>query len=92
VNAVEHANTTLLHVQVKKIVLTFNPLGHFGHIEFPLPLFHPGFMEDIVDILKCVCFFCSRVLLDRKDPKYKRVSQIPNRATRIKQLKKLCKG
>ncbi len=38
--------------------------GHFGHIELAKPVFHVGFIAKMVKILRCVCFFCSKLLVD----------------------------
>ena len=35
--------------------------GHFGHIELHKPVFHVGFMNKILQVLRCVCFHCSKV-------------------------------
>ena len=36
-----------------------NCVGHPGHIELAFPLYHIGFLQSIVKILGCVCYFCS---------------------------------
>lgn len=38
--------------------------GHFGHIELAKPVFHIGFFTKSIKILRCVCFFCSKLLVD----------------------------
>lgn len=38
--------------------------GHFGHIELAKPVFHVGFISKIMKVLRCVCFFCSKLLVD----------------------------
>lgn len=38
--------------------------GHFGHIELAKPVFHVGYITKIMKILRCVCFFCSKLLVD----------------------------
>ena len=38
--------------------------GHFGHISLTKPVFHVCFMTKIVKIMRCVCFYCSRLLID----------------------------
>lgn len=38
--------------------------GHFGHIELAKPVFHIGFLVKTIKILRCVCFFCSKLLVD----------------------------
>nr|XP_043612911.1 DNA-directed RNA polymerase III subunit 1-like [Erigeron canadensis] len=37
--------------------------GHFGYLALALPVFNVGYLSHIVDILKCICKFCSRILL-----------------------------
>ena len=49
--------------------LEFCP-GHFGHFRLNLPIFHIGFFKKIIEILKCICKNCSRILLP-KEEKYK---------------------
>lgn len=38
--------------------------GHFGHIELAKPVFHVGYITKIMKVLRCVCFFCSKLLVD----------------------------
>lgn len=38
--------------------------GHFGYIELSKPVFHVGFMNMVLKVLRCVCFHCSRLLAD----------------------------
>lgn len=38
--------------------------GHFGHIELAKPVFHFGFMKTVLSVMRCVCFSCSKILLD----------------------------
>jgi hypothetical protein len=37
--------------------------GHFGHIELAKPVFHVGFIKQTIKILRCVCFYCSKLLV-----------------------------
>jgi DNA-directed RNA polymerase II subunit RPB1 len=43
--------------------------GHFGHIVLAKPCFYWHYLGTIKKILKCVCFRCSKILLDKSDPK-----------------------
>ncbi|EDV28888.1 uncharacterized protein TRIADDRAFT_49721 [Trichoplax adhaerens] len=43
--------------------------GHFGHIELARPVFHIGFLVKSIKILRCVCFYCSKLLIKKSDPK-----------------------
>jgi len=46
---------------------TFCP-GHFGHINLAKPVFYIQFFDIVRKILKCVCFRCSRLLMDPENP------------------------
>lgn len=46
-----------------------NCVGHSGHIELATPVYHAGFVPTIVKILRCVCFFCSKLLIPQDHPK-----------------------
>ena len=37
--------------------------GHFGHLELAKPVFHIGFLTKCIKILRCVCFYCSKMLV-----------------------------
>ena len=39
--------------------------GYFGHIELARPVFYIQFLKDVLKILKCVCFKCSALLLNK---------------------------
>ncbi|KAI0233692.1 DNA-directed RNA polymerase II subunit RPB1 [Lamellibrachia satsuma] len=47
--------------------------GHFGHIDLAKPVYHVGFLTKSIKILRCVCFFCSKLLVDANHPKIKDV-------------------
>lgn len=36
--------------------------GHFGHLQLAKPMYNIGFMSTILNILRCVCHYCSRLL------------------------------
>ncbi len=38
--------------------------GHFGHIELAKPVYHIGYLTKIIKVLRCVCFYCSKLLID----------------------------
>lgn len=38
--------------------------GHFGHIDLAKPVFHVGFVTKTIKILRCVCFYCSKLLVN----------------------------
>ena len=41
--------------------------GHFGSIMLNFPVLHPGYLDTILKLLRCVCFFCSSLLIPEKD-------------------------
>ncbi|KAG8374810.1 hypothetical protein BUALT_Bualt10G0034300 [Buddleja alternifolia] len=41
--------------------------GHSGYLALNLPVYNIGYLSTIVDILKCICKKCSRVLLEDKE-------------------------
>lgn len=41
--------------------------GHFGAINLSFPIYHPGFLDVVIKILKSVCFFCSALLLKENE-------------------------
>jgi len=40
-------------------------VGHFGYIELTKPVFHIGFLGKIKKVLESVCFFCSKIRIDK---------------------------
>ena len=66
--------------------------GHFGHIELARPVYHVGFIDDVVKILRCVCFHCSKLLIDPSDHQFKRVLSIRDPQTRLRCIHDLCKA
>ena len=52
--------------------------GYFGHIVLARPVFYMHFMKDILKILKCVCFKCSKLLISKES--HKHVSSLPSDA------------
>jgi DNA-directed RNA polymerase beta' subunit len=46
---------------------TFCP-GHFGHIKLAKPVFYIQFFDIVRKVLKCVCFRCSRLLMNPQNP------------------------
>ncbi len=41
-------------------------VGHFGHMDLSEPVFHMGFYDYVIKILKCVCVKCSKLLIHTK--------------------------
>ncbi|KAL1115611.1 hypothetical protein AAG570_005901 [Ranatra chinensis] len=47
--------------------------GHFGHIDLAKPVYHVGFITKTIKILRCVCFYCSKLLVSPSHPKIKEI-------------------
>jgi DNA-directed RNA polymerase II subunit RPB1 len=43
--------------------------GYFGHIELARPVFYIQYLNNILKILRCVCFKCSKLLIDKQQYK-----------------------
>ena len=42
--------------------------GHFGHLELGRPVYYYHFIDTVMKIMKCVCFRCSKLLINLEDP------------------------
>ena len=65
--------------------------GYFGHIELARPVFAIQHIKEIVKICKCVCFKCSKLLMDKNKHKHilkwsssERWNYVWNNASKIK--------
>lgn len=72
-----------------------NCSGHFGFIELAKPMFHAGFMGMTLKLLRCVCYFCSRLLITKVDDPgvqkiLRAVSKMESRAARLRIMSGLC--
>ena len=69
---------------------TFCP-GHFGHITMAKPVFYIQFFDVVKKLLKCVCFRCSKLLLDPESELVKGIlNKKYSRQKRWEMLYKLC--
>ena len=67
---------------------TFCP-GHFGHIVLAKPVFYIQFFNMVKNTLKCVCFRCSKLLIDPDSEEVKALMQKP-RQKRWETIFKMC--
>ena len=65
--------------------------GHFGFIHLVKPVFHVGFINQCLKLLKCVCYNCSKILIDDYE-KYMEIRKISNPKTRQLKIYNLCKA
>lgn len=68
--------------------------GHFGHIDLAKPVFHIGFITKTIKILRCVCFYCSKMLVAPSNPKIKEIvmKSKGQPRKRLAYVYDLCKG
>lgn len=68
--------------------------GHFGHLELSKPVFHIGFLNKSIKVIRCVCFYCSKLLVSPTNSKIKEiVSETKgNPRKRLSHVYDLCKG
>jgi DNA-directed RNA polymerase II subunit RPB1 len=70
--------------------MTFCP-GHFGHINLAKPVFYIQFFDIVKKILRCVCFRCSKLLINSESDAIKAIlSKKLSRQKRWELLYKLC--
>ena len=65
--------------------------GHFGHTELAEYLFHYGFLNHLITILKCICLKCSNILIERTEDNLKRFHNKPGKY-RYKEIKEMVKN
>ena len=69
--------------------------GYFGHMRLVRPVFHLGMMEQIYDLLHCVCYSCSRIRVksdgDKPDPRFG-VVRVARSRDRLKRVRDICKS
>ncbi len=76
-----------------------NP-GYFGHIKLARPVYHYGFLNIILNILRCVSFYTSKLIISDKDlnhiitnvKKKKRLKEISKLSTKVKTCKDTKRG
>ena len=68
--------------------------GHFGHIDLAKPVFHPGFLTKTIKVLRCVCFYCSKLKVSPTNPKIKEIvmKSKGQPRKRMSHVYDLCKG
>ena len=55
-----------------------NTPGYFGHIELARPVYYIQYLNIVMKILRCVCYKCSKLLINRN--KYKYLLDLPGEA------------
>lgn len=69
---------------------TFCP-GHFGHIVLAKPLFYIQFFDIVKKIMKCICFKCSKLLIDKNQSELKKIlNKKISRQKKFEAIYKIC--
>lgn len=42
-------------------------IGHFGHLRLCMPVYHIGFFKHLLNVLKCVCKKCGKVMMQEPE-------------------------
>jgi DNA-directed RNA polymerase II subunit RPB1 len=63
--------------------------GHFGHLELARPVYYYHFIDIVIKLLKCVCFKCSKLLINTDSPIIMNLIKKDNK-TRWSEIYNLC--
>nr|ALP13659.1 RNA polymerase subunit beta' subunit-1 [Karenia brevis] len=66
--------------------------GHWGYVTLARPMFHWGFMKATHNVLRCVCYYCSRLLADPKDHHMINAEAMKNAKKRLQAVMLCCRG
>ena len=66
--------------------------GYFGHIELARPVFHIGFMNIIIHVLRCVGYHTHKLLVEEKDTKAVKEAQRWKGRRRLHEMMKICEN
>lgn len=62
-------------------------VGHFGHIQLNVPMIHPLYYKSVINLLKCVCYRCSRLLVSRDQLEFNGILRSSRQVRFLKILK-----
>ncbi|CAJ1340624.1 unnamed protein product, partial [Effrenium voratum] len=66
--------------------------GHWGHLTLARPMFHWGFMKATHNVLRAVCYYCSKLLADPKDLKMHNAMKLVSRKKRLQAVMLCCRA
>lgn len=67
-------------------------VGHFGHLSLSEPVYHIGFFEHIISILKCVCIKCSKLLVYKNEDEIMEILKSKKGKNRLNEIKNIVKS
>ena len=65
--------------------------GYFGHIVLAKPIFHIHYQKYIINILQCICWKCSKLLIDASESIFKKNIEMRKGSNRFKYVLNHCK-
>ena len=66
--------------------------GYFGHIDLARPMFHIGFLNETLKVLRSICFSCAMLKADSRDSRFKYAQSRFKGKHRMKAIYNLCRG
>ena len=69
-----------------------NDVGHPGFIRFALPVYHPLFIQTVLKVLRCLCYFCSRIITHRDDTRVTKLVETLDGRQRLSHLVTILKS
>ncbi|KAI9356487.1 hypothetical protein DFJ73DRAFT_822769 [Zopfochytrium polystomum] len=58
--------------------------GHLEHVDLARPVYHPGLIRRVKQILECVCLKCCRLKMDPSDDRLRATQRIKDRSRKFK--------
>jgi DNA-directed RNA polymerase beta' subunit len=66
--------------------------GHSGHITLAQPVFHLGYFDHVISILRCVCIKCSKILVYKNENEIIEILKSKKGKNRLNEIKNLVKS
>jgi len=66
--------------------------GHWGHVTLAKPMFHWGFLKATHNVMRSVCYYCSRLLADPKDHRVINAMMIRDSKKRLQAVMLCCRN
>jgi DNA-directed RNA polymerase II subunit RPB1 len=67
-------------------------VGHFGHMDLAEPVFHMGFYDYVISILRCVCVKCSKLLVYKNESEIMELLKAKTGKNRLNEIKNIVKS
>jgi DNA-directed RNA polymerase II subunit RPB1 len=67
-------------------------VGHFGHMDLAEPVFHMGFYDYVISILRCVCIKCSKLLIYKNEEEIMNILKLKTGKNRLNEIKNILKN